>query len=112
MDEIGFLALAAFVTHQNNNFDTQAAKHQFQWAFGFFANLASIVWGVIVLEHLPDLDVAAEPIHPLWTLLFLKQYLTGLMLESITGKTRKTVMKYIWAMVGIMAQMVGSMVSF
>ena len=112
MDEIGFLTLASFVTHRDNNFDTQAAKHQFCCAFGVSPNLASIVWGVIVIKHLPDLDVAAKPIHLLWTLLFLKQYLTGPMLESITGKTRKTAMKYIWVMVGIMAQMIGSMVSF
>ena len=112
MNEIGFLALDSFVTHQDFNFDTQAAKHRFWQVFGVTANLAFIVWGIIILKHLPNLDVAAKPIHLLWTLLFLKQYLTGPMLESITGKTRKTAMKYIWAMVGIMAQMVGSMVSF
>ena len=111
MDEIDFLTLAAFVTHQDNNFNAQAAKHQFRQAFGVSADLASIMWGVIVLEHLPDLNVDSKPIHLLWTLLFLKQYLTGPMLESVTGKSRKTAMNYIWAMVGIMAQMVGSMVS-
>ena len=111
MDEIDFLTLAAFVTHQDNNFNAQAAKHQFRQAFGVSADLASIVWVVIVLKHLPDLNIAAKPIHLLWTLLFLKQYLIGPMLESVTGKTRKTAMKYIWTMGSIMAQMVGSMVS-
>ena len=111
MDEIAFITLAAFVTHREDNFDTQAAKLQFRRAFGVSADLASIVWGVVVLEHLHQIDVAVEPIHLLWALLFLKQYLTGLMLKAVTGKTRKTAMKYIWAMVGVMAQMADSMVS-
>ena len=111
MDEILFITLAAFVTHRKDNYDTQTAKVQFRRAFGVFTEVASIVWGVIIIEHLPNITVAAKPIHLLWTLLFLKQYLTGEMLEAVTGRTRKTSMKYIWALVSVLAQMSFDMVS-
>ena len=68
--------------------------------------------GVIFMEHFHKFDVAVEPVHLLWTLLFLKQYMTGQMQEAVIGKTRKTIMKYVWAVVGVMSDMLYDMVSY
>ena len=111
MDEIAFITLAAFVTHRKDNYDTNAAKAQFRLSFGVSADLTSILWGVIVMEHIHKFDVAVKPVHLLWTLLFLKQYMTGQMQEAVIGKTRKTIMKYVWAVVAVMAGMANDMVS-
>ena len=111
MNKHEFLQLAAFSTNRKSNFDTVKAKVQFRETFGISAHLCAIVWAYFLLHHCADVKVAMEPIHFLWTLLFLWQYMTSVFMESLIGKSQKTIFKYVWPMVKVLAAMLPELVS-
>ena len=111
MNEHEFLRLAAFSTKRKSNFDTVKAKVQFRETFGISAHLCAIVWAYFVLHHRADVEVAMEPVHFLWALIFLRQYLTSVLMEALICKNQKTIFKYFWPMVEVLADMLPEFVS-
>jgi hypothetical protein len=65
--------------------------------FGAPAVVCSDVW------RYATLPAGTRPIHILWALLFLKTYLTEIILCSIVGATTKTFRKWIWPVIRAIA---------
>ena len=82
MTEHDFIRLASFSTHCTNNYDTKAAKKQFRETFGVSTYICSIIWAMIAFNQCPESEINIQPVHLLWTLLFLRQYMTSIMMEA------------------------------
>ena len=85
---------------------------QFRETFGVSASVCAILWGLLTFHHLADLPPGSQPIHLLWTLLFLKQYPTGRIMEALTHATRPTIRRLVWGIISVMADMADDLVSF
>ena len=99
MDANAFLLLAAFVTHRTARFDSHEEHVQFRETFGVLAYVCAIAWGIHTSQHLANLPPGSQPIHILWTLLFLRQYPTGRIMEALTHASRPTICRLVWGII-------------
>ena len=75
MNAINFVRLAAPITNRRGNYDSNVALRQFKNMFGVSPFACAWVWMRLQFDFL--VPVQAQPIHFLWTLLFLSQYMTN-----------------------------------
>lgn len=75
---------------------SQSAERSFRGMFGVTSTTASALWAL--LES--TISKKTQPVHLLWTLLFLKVYSTKNIHFSIAKCDPKTFWKWVWYMVG------------
>ena len=96
-----FLLLSRSITNRTQSRSTSVRKYKSH--FGIDPSVTSEAWNLIFVErsHRIATHLLIQPIHFLWTLLFLKTYATVDVLASLTGSDAKTIRKYMWPVLDI-----------
>lgn len=96
-----FLKLGNSYTRSSLTRSKPIALRRFKTFFGVSPTVCSIVWQ----ELQNDLPQGAMPQHLLWCLSFLKQYKTEHCRRSIFRSDEKTIRKWTWVFVKLLADM-------
>ena len=97
MDSIFFLYVASDLMNRYANHESDVADERFKNMFGISPFACSWLWGQ--LQDFKLLDNIVEPIHLLWALLFLRQYMTDRVMAAFVRRHEQTVEKYVMSVV-------------
>ena len=78
--------------------------HWFRGFFGCLADICSILWDTLDSVENPTLQ-CVQPVHLLWTLMFLKQYNTKFVNAAVVGCDEKTFRSWVWNIVECLSDM-------
>lgn len=95
--EILFWELGCGITGHDKAKSEKVGIRRFRSFFGISPKCCAVTWNK--LEHLETSD----PKHFLWCLLFLKQYNTEEVNRKIVGTDEKTLRKWVWIYVNMIA---------
>lgn len=101
MTDHGFLKLGNIYTKSSLTRSRFVALRRYKSFFGVNPTICSIVW--TKLEK--DLPNGAHPKHLLWCLSFLKQYAVEHYRRSIFQSDEKTIRKWTWIFVNLLANL-------
>ena len=96
-----FWILGNQLTGHNVNQCRATGHRRFREFFGVSPVICSIIWDILVsVQSIPS---SGKPCHLLWTLLFLKRYLTEHVMSSIVGTDEKTIRKWVWRFIYVLS---------
>lgn len=96
-----FFNLGNIYTKTKSNSSKATTLRRFKSFFGISPSVCSIIWELLKYELVPD----SQPKHLLWCLCFLKQYNTEHLRRSIFKADEKTVRKWTWIFVKLLAEL-------
>jgi len=87
--------------------------NQRRWStnFGTSPSICQVIWGLITSNNEEPLPNGANFFHILWTLLFLKLYMSESVLSGLVGVDEKSYRKWIWIFTPKIAQLKPKIVS-
>ena len=103
MDDAFFILLATPILGRHENPNGHGSKDHFRYFFGVSALVCAVSWELLKEHNL--LPSSAEPIHLLWACAFLRQYLKEMVLETILGRTMKTIRHHMWPVIGALGEL-------
>lgn len=109
-NKISFLYKAAPILNRVRKIDSDATHCHFKEIFGISAYITSIVW--YLLSTKADLDNNILPIHLLWTLVFMRHYMTNRVLATFLKANSKTICIYLFQVFCGIHKLANIMVSF
>ena len=103
MDELFFLLVASGILASDANPTGIRAQTTFKRYFRVSAELAAVTWDLLRVHKL--LPEESQPLHLLWACAFLRHYFTEPVLETITGRSIKTVRTHMWPAIEALAEL-------
>lgn len=97
MSEAEFCVLGCKLTKHNANGSYAVGLRRFRGLFGCNPMICSIVWNLLTVH------CGSHPEHLLYALLLLKTYPTETTMRAITGRDEKTLRKWAWTYINLMA---------
>ena len=92
LQPFAFLRLAQLMLAKARSSSSLSEERRFHALFGVSPFLCSILWKRLGEKK----SNSNEPVHLLWSLMFLKVYASEDVLSALAGVTRKTYRKWVW----------------